>query len=372
MSLLLNGKFVGQRTTGVQRFARELVIALDALLGTPEFAFADGAFRLAVPDASADAVPRLERIGVLRVPGIAGHRWEQFALPLAARGSVLVNLSGGFPALKTGQVCVLHDAAVFDQPQAYRAAFIAWYRTLFRLQARNSRLLLTISEFSRARLAANLGIDAARLRVMPCGGDHILRPAADDAVLRRLGLAPQAYLLAVGSANPTKNFPALVQAFRSLPADCGVRLVIVGGINSAVFAGGAVGTVVSDERLTLAGSVSDGELRALYSHALAFVFPSTYEGFGIPPLEAMACGCPVLASTAPAVVETCGDAALYFDPLDVPAIAGALERAIRDSELRATLSRAGARRAARFTWEHAARRLLEHLAAAGLVEDKIS
>ena len=366
MNIVINGRFVAQRTTGVQRFARELVVALDRLLGSPEYAHMTGRVRLAVPGASVADAPRLDHIGVLPVAGKAGHPWEQFALPLATRGSVLLNLAGGAPACKSGQVCTLHDAAVFDHPEAYRPSFVAWYRSLFRLQARTSRLLLTVSEFSRRRLATTLGIAPARLQVVPNGADHILRPADDADALRRLGLVPQTYLMAVGSANPTKNFPALVEAFRSMSVPSGIRLVIVGGTNSAVFTGAAL--AAGDERLVLAGSVDDAGLKTLYSQALAFVFPSTYEGFGIPPLEAMACACPVVASTAEAVVETCGDAALYFDPHDMRSMTTALDAVMRDADLRMALQRKGRDRAAGFTWQAAAQQLLAHLGAAGMVE----
>lgn len=364
MNFTINGKFIGQPTTGVQRFAGELVRALDALLGTDEYAFARARFQLAVPAAHLGAVPDLRHIEIIEVPGRAGHLWEQLRLPLAARGTVLLNLAGSAPACKIGQICTIHDAAVFDRPEAYRRSFVLWYRLLFRLQARLSLRLLTVSEFSRDRLAAALRIEALMLCVVPNGIDHILRDAPKLDVLIRLGLEPGSFLLAVGSANPTKNFPALVAAFTSLPSSIDLKLVITGGVHDSVF---AAERLAANERIVLSGRVDDAELRALYEHALALVFPSTYEGFGIPPLEAMCCGCPVAASSVPAVVETCGDAVLYFDPHSVTDIAAALEKISSKPHLRDDLIEKGSRRASAYTWRHSAIQLLAHLEGVGVL-----
>ena len=167
------------------------------------------------------------------------------------------------------------------------------------------------------------------------------------------------YLLAVASANPTKNLPALVEAFAALPADAGLRLVIAGGSNAAVF--GRTARAADDARVVRAGAVSDAELKALYAHALAFVFPSLYEGFGLPPLEAMSCGCPVLASDAASIPEVCGDAALYFAPRDLPAMTAAMRRIAADAPLRDALRERGRRRLDAYTWEHGAADVLSHL-----------
>jgi glycosyltransferase involved in cell wall biosynthesis len=362
-TVVFNGKFVAQPLTGVQRFARELVHALDAVLDSAPDRVSGARFQLALPAQSTRLAPTLRHISHLKTAGHAGHLWEQIVLPFAARGSTLVNFAGGAPAFAAGQVFTMHDAAVFDHPEAYRAPFVAWYRSLFRLQARTARLLVTVSEFSRQRLAARLGVSPQRFHVVPNGSDHILRLDADRNALAKLGLEPQSYLLAVGSANPTKNFPALIDAFRLAKMPSGVRLVIVGGGNDAVF---AARPLAADASLVLAGRVSDAALKELYSSALAFVFPSIYEGFGVPPLEAMACGCPVIASDAEAVAETCGDAASYFDGRDPSDIARALETVTHDSDLRSGLKQRGLLRAGCFTWDIAARTLLRHLHSAGI------
>jgi len=362
-TLFINGKFAAQRLTGVQRLASSLIQALDILL--QETGNSDRWILLCPPSATP---PVLKRIEVRFVGAMCGslHVWEQFFLPVYTVGRPLLNLAGPAPLLKRLQVCMIPDAAVFDHTQAYTTAYGAWYRLLFRVVSHSARLVLTISEFSRQRLIQALGSHARRLQLVYCAATHIKSVAPELAVLDRLALNRVKYLLAVGSMNPTKNLPALVSAFRAINEPA-IRLVLVGGGNSAVFACESL-DAIGDPRVIVTGAISDGELSALYGHAHAFVFPSLYEGFGIPPLEAMSLGCPVVAAKAASIPEICDGAALYFDPLDIPDITRALERILADNTLRDKLHKRGAAQAAQFTWERSARQLLAHLSAAKLID----
>jgi glycosyltransferase involved in cell wall biosynthesis len=258
---------------------------------------------------------------------------------------------------------MIPDAAVFDEPAAYTKSFATWYRFLFKRLAASASLLLTISRFSQSRLAPRLGVALDRLKVVPCAATHMQAIAQDDAALQRLALDGAPYVLAVASANPTKNLPALVEAFRRMPHP-GLRLVLVGGTNGAVFAKET--NVRDDARIVRTGPISDGQLKSLYINASAFVFPSLYEGFGLPPLEAMSLGCPVVASNAASIPEVCGDAVVYFDPSSAADMATAIARVVDDAGLRADLRQRGAQRFAAFTWDAAALLLLQHLERAGL------
>jgi glycosyltransferase involved in cell wall biosynthesis len=360
-TIYINGKFTAQRITGVQRLALGLVEALDNALDARE---TPGQWVLLCPPGAMP--PLLRRISVQTCgPRRFGlHLWEQLVLPWASRSGRLLNLSGPAPLLKRGQVCMVPDAAVFDQPAAYTNLFVVWYRFLFRRLSASASLLLTISRFSQSRLAQRLGVAPERLKVVPCAATHMQAIAQDDTALQRLGLIHVQYVLAVGSGNPTKNLPALVEAFARVPHP-DLRLVLVGGTNSAVFASGT--SLHEDARVLRTGPISDGQLKSLYANACAFVFPSLYEGFGLPPLEAMSLGCPVVASDAASIPEVCGDAAVYFDPTSVPDMAAAIARVVDDSGLRADLRRRGTQRFAIFTWDAAARQLLLHLEQAGLV-----
>lgn len=352
--IYLNGKFTAQITTGVQRVARELVRALDERLVT-------GGMRWILVCPPGGEAPALKRIEVLRVGNSGGslHLWEQAALPWVASDGLLLNLSGSAPFFARRQICMIHDAAVFDQPQAYARAFGAWYRLLFRRIARTAELLLTVSEFSRQCLTECLGLQTGRIAVVRPGGNHLDEVQPDPEILDRLGLRGTHFVLAVASENPTKNLPALLAAHATLARARSMRLVIAGGVNDRVFAPAARAEDV--DGVIRAGRVSDAQLKALYMAASILVSPSIYEGFGLPSLEAMNCGCPVIASRAAALPESCGDAALYLDPLSVEDIAQTIERALADEDLRTGLRARGYVRAGQLTWSAAADKLLGHL-----------
>lgn len=342
-TVYLNGKFLAQRTTGVQRFAARVVLALDRQL------VADGRrwVLLCPPEGQAPALARVELRRVAG-PGRSLHAWEQLALPRAARDGLLVNLAGSAPWFARRQVATLHDAAVFDHPEAYTPAFVAWYRRLFRRLGRRAARLLTVSAFSRQRLVQALGVAPERFAIVPCGADHLDEVVADDAVIARLGLEGQRFVLAVGSENPTKNQAGLLEAWRRLRPDADCRLVLVGGRNQRVFHSGGAGD--DPPGVVRTGWLPDAPLVALYRRAEALAFPSHYEGFGLPPVEAMRCGCPVLVARAASMPEVCGDAALYVDPADPADIAAGLRRLLGDEALRARLRAAGRERAAGCTW----------------------
>jgi glycosyltransferase involved in cell wall biosynthesis len=357
-TIVINGKYTAQRTTGVQRSAACIVAALDRLLSITDVAAAPHWVLACPPHA---VLPSLQRIEVRTVgtAGIGLHAWEQLLLPWVARGKLLLNLAGTAPLLQRRQVCTFHDAAVFDRPEVHTWAFGIWYRFVFRRIARQASLLFTVSAFSKSRLVAWLRIAPERVAVLHGSGDHMDALPADAGTLGRLGLEAGSYFVAVGSANPVKNLRALLHAFEAMPERFTGRLVLVGGSNRHVFAAGL--PIAENERVLRAGSVSDAELKALYASAIALVFPSTYEGFGLPPLEAMTCGCPVAASGAAAIPEVCGDAVMYFDPAAPATIAAAMLSLFDDSDLRCQLRRRGAARARAFTWDAAARSIIERL-----------
>jgi glycosyltransferase involved in cell wall biosynthesis len=357
-TLALNGRFLTQGLTGVQRFASELTRAMDALAGAGRWP----ATRVLMPRGAVGAT--FGHLKATSVGRISGHGWEQFELPWHARGRFLLSLGNTAPVLAgRRQAVVIHDAGVFDAPDSYSPQFRAWYRTLHGTLARTGATLITVSEFSRSRIAARLGIEPGRLSVIPEGAEHILRVPADRDALSRHGLKARRYALAVGTRAAHKNLDALGDA-AALLAERGLTLAAVGAANPVVFRP-ATGTERSGA--VALGRVSDAELRALYEGALCLVFPSRYEGFGLPPLEAMTCGCPVIAARAGAVPEVCGDAALYFDAAEPRSLTEALRRLLSEAGLPGEMRRRGLARAAEYSWQRAAEALLEMIepAAAG-------
>jgi glycosyltransferase involved in cell wall biosynthesis len=234
-------------------------------------------------------------------------------------------------------VVVIHDAAVLRHPGWYSTAYATWQRRLLPLIARRAQRVITVSAFSRDELRELLGVEAT---VIPGGVDERFRPDAP----RPPGFE-RPYVLTVASHTARKNLAALVPAARALAAE-GIEVVVAGGHRPQFAAEPGL------DALRLLGHVDDALLPGLYAGALAFALPSRYEGFGLPVLEAMASGTPVVAAATTALPETCGDAAILADP-DPEAFSQALIAAVQAP--REELVTAGLGRARAFSWDATAR-----------------
>lgn len=355
--LLLNGRFLTRPGTGVDRVATELTAALIRQVLPP------GLGNLHVlhpprPLAGGQTIPRAVTARARSLsPGLPGPLWEQAALCRLRPTDWLLSLCNTGPVLRRRQVVMLHDAQVFQQPEAYSPVFRRWYRFVLPRLGRRAAMVLTVSHHARRQLERCGVVPQGRARVVANGADHILRFPPDPATLARHGLRRGGYILAIGSLALHKNLGRLQQAAQAR-AGHPVPLVLAGGGDRAVF---QAHNMHPGPGLRLLGRVSDGELRALYEGALALALPSLTEGFGLPAAEAMLCGCPVIASTGGALPEVCGTAALLVDPLDVRGWRAAMEQVEADPLLCARLSADGRRRAQTFTWEAAAKTLIRHL-----------
>jgi glycosyltransferase involved in cell wall biosynthesis len=338
MTIVVNGRFLGQPLTGVQRFAAECLRALQE-----EISARDG------------TPPIVRRPPRALACGPVGYLWEQVVLAWHGRGAIVLSLANLGPLALRRQVVLLHDAAIYDLPASYRRAYRFVHRLVHRGLLERGAKLATVSQFSRERLSAVLGVAPEEITVTGAGCDHVDRVAPNPSVLDRLGLRPNTYVLAVASRAPHKNLALLERAAPGLAAR-ELRVVLVGGS----------GRPFSDPHHTpsgilAAGRVDDGELRALYESAFAFVFPSRYEGFGIPPLEAMRLGCPVLVAAVRPLLDHLAEAALTFPPDDPAALVAAATALRSDPSLRAELIARGKNVAARWRWADVGRTVLSLL-----------
>ena len=262
-------------------------------------------------------------------------------------------------------VATVHDVGYLFYPEAHPPADRRYLDWSTGWNARRSAAVLADSAATKADLVRAYGVDAAKVHVVYLGRDEALAPVRDPAELARVraryGIGER-YLLYVGTLQPRKNLARLVDAFTRLagdPALTGVQLVLAGkpgwladDLAPRVARLGLAG------RVLFPGYIADADLPALLSGALAFAFPSLYEGFGIPVLEAQSCGVPVMTSNNSSLPEVAGDAALLVDPHDVDAIAEAMRRLVTDDALRAELVRRGFENVKRFSWEKCARETL--------------
>ena len=269
-------------------------------------------------------------------------------------------------------VVTVHDLGYLAYPEAHNPGDRRYLDWSTRWNARRAKIVIADSAATRADLIRAYGVDERKIRVIYLGRDETLVPVREAHLLAevqaRYGIAVH-YLLYVGTLQPRKNLARVIEAFARVaaaPAFSGLQLVLAGKkgwLYDDLFA--QVERMGLAGRVLFPGYVDDADLPALLSGALAFVFPSLYEGFGIPVLEAGACGVPVITSNTSSLPEVAGDAALLVDPHDVDAIAEAMNRLVTDEALRTELSRRGLANVQRFSWEKCARETLAVLVEAG-------
>ena len=264
-------------------------------------------------------------------------------------------------------VATIHDLSFEHLPETFKRRSWMQLRLTVRRTARRAAHVIAPSEFTRRDLIETYGLDPGRVTAIPLAAAAHFRPVDDrrevERVRRRYRLGGE-YVLAVGSIQPRKNLSRLVRAYSLLRRErgrsnlpqlvlAGKQAWLYGETLEAIEEEGVGGSVI------LTGYVSEADLPALYTGALCFVYPSYFEGFGLPPLEAMSCGAPVLTGNLTSLPEVVGDAGLAVDPFDTGALAGALARLIDDDALRADLRARGLQRARSFDWRDTARMTLQ-------------
>jgi glycosyltransferase involved in cell wall biosynthesis len=360
----IDTRLVAYQRGGITTYVRRLAAALAGAGASP-----DTAFRLLVArrdPAALEAPPGFETQVLWTPPHHPLEEWT-LGMELVVSGIDLIHSPDFIPPFRRRcpAVITVHDLAFLRFPDTKTAASLRYYGQVPRA-VRDAEAIIAVSRATARDLSELLGVPRDRMRVIHHGVDPTYRPLADRAAVRAFcaqrGL-PEEFVLWVGTQEPRKNLPCLFAGFAAakdrLPPGKG-NLVIAGprgwgfeAIDAAFQEAGIA------RETTFFGPATEADLVLLYNAAWAFAFPSLYEGFGLPPLEAMACGVPVLASNAPAMPEVLRDAALYFAPGDPEALAELLVRVAHEPALAAALSAAGVAHAAAFRWEATAAATLD-------------
>lgn len=285
-------------------------------------------------------------------------RWaREWSMSLACRGKVFHGPNFFVPACADKGVITVHDLSVFKFPETHPAERVRQFERDFSRSVAQSVHVITDSQTTRAEVMAFTGLDASRVTAVPLGVSAAYAPRPDNEIaaqLRKYGLRPRGYALCVSTLEPRKKIEQLLSAWEYLPAALRLAypLMLVGSsgwLSEAVQAKIHRGTAQGWVRYL--GYVSESDLPALYAGAAVFVYPSTYEGFGLPPIEAMACGVPVVVSGQSCLPEVTQGAALIVEPDDVPAFATVLEQSLTDVAWRSHAVAAGLKVAASYTWQ---------------------
>ncbi|MEH7274744.1 glycosyltransferase family 4 protein [Neobacillus vireti] len=350
--IYINGRFLTQRITGVQRVAEEIVKKLDDKITQVNLG-QKIEFVILTPKNTLRSLP-LKNIKVKSIGFLEGHLWEQFLLPFYCINGLLLNFCNTAPVIKRNQIVYIHDAAVFSKPEGYSRKFVAIYKLILSILARKSKKVITVSDFSKEELQTYLPALKGKINTVYLGIDHMYQGKIDNNIFKKHSIIPGDYMLAVSSMHPNKNFQVVLEALRRIENFKG-QFVIAGGIQKGVFSSSSIKL---DTNVKHVGYVSDEELKALYKNAKAFIFPSIYEGFGLPPLEAMSLGCPVLAANAASIPEVCGDAPLYFNPYEPESLVGLIKSIYKDQELVQNLKKKSETQSEKYRWEQTAQKLI--------------
>jgi len=347
--IFVNSRFLTQKITGSQRFAIEISKQLKKL--QPDRFIFVAPKNIIQKEIAKDLDAKIIGFNT-------GHIWEQLDLPLYLKKNgipLLLNLVNTAPLLYNNKATVIHDISWHHFPKSVSKKFYYCYKFLIPKIINSSKYVFTVSHFSKNDIIkfANL-----KLKI-----DVVYNSVSKN--FKKIDFSKDKIILSVSSLQPYKNLSSLIRAFIKLKNKydfAEYKLVLIGGINNAVFSKTDIFKLTENRTdIIFTGYIDDESLVEYYNKSFLFVLPSFFEGFGIPPLEAMACGCPCVVSNAASLPEVCGDAAYYVNPYDVEDIARGIEKVLTDENLRQELIKKGFENVKRFSWEKSARKIIEIL-----------
>lgn len=336
----INGRFLCNKMDGISRFSFEICKQLKRL-GLD--------FKIVIPKWL--EYENEESFEIVRFGNLKSHFWEQIDLLrfLKTKGNpLLLNLSGLGPLFYNNQIITIHDLSFYENKKWFSKSYTLFYSIATPVLARNALKILTVSNFSKTEIIKYLKIDEKKIEVIYNAAVNDLEKSSDNIQISPIvnSILNDKYVLAVSSIDPRKNLQRLINSFLELNLE-NYKLVLVGKISNHF----NVKLSSNSKSVIFTGFVSDSELSILYKKCEFFIYPSLYEGFGIPPLEAMKNDCAVIVSEIPSLKEVCSDAALYVNPFDTENIKNGMLKIIEDSGLKEELKRKGSLRSEFFKWK---------------------
>lgn len=354
----INGRFLTQNITGVQRFAYEIAQKLIEYRKDLIFIIPAGS--------TINPSYNIRNWNIVNMGRLKDHAWEQIELPkfLKKRGSpLLVNFCSTAPLRYKNQVVTIHDLA-FKHGNWHSFFFRAFYNFLLPRIAKVSKHVITVSEFSKNDIISSYKIDHNKISVVYGAvfkEDSANKPSEDFIAKLESQLDEKDFILSVGSIDPRKNIKNTIKAFLEIKDQHKLKLMFIGGYNRSFNKDHELDILIESNKseVKFFGYVTDDELRILYSKAKFFIYPSLFEGFGLPPLEAMYYGRPVIVSNVTSLPEVCGDAALYCDPKSIKSIKSQMEILIADPNLANDMIIKGHAQVKKFSFQKSAIKMSE-------------
>jgi glycosyltransferase involved in cell wall biosynthesis len=338
--IVINARFLTQKTTGVQRYAIEITKCLPKSINGKKII-------LVAPKGDLINKKELNNFKIVQFGKFKGHLWEQINLVNFLKKNdnpILINFGGIGPLHYQNKITYIHDLAFKYYPETFSYLFQKAYNIFVPLSAKNSLKVITVSNYVQKDIEDNFKIK--NIEVIYCAqSNHFIN----------LNLKREKIILAVSSLDPRKNFNRIISAYEQLDTDYKLYFV---GAKSKSFSEISINNDSTNKNIIFTGYLSDNDLIKLYNRASIFIYASLFEGFGMPPLEAQACGCPCLVSNKTSLPEVYLDSVEYCDPESIDNIKNKLEYLISNKDRRDDLVKKGAKNIARFSWDVSAKKLV--------------